>query len=292
MRLLNSFLRVSQRALGRAGRDLVSASQRISVSPSFTADETRTLQRNQSFANRHKGQRCFVIATGPSLKEQNIDSLGDEITFAMSGFWQHPVVEKWQPTYYCFSDPAYFNGSLPMLEFFRSMGKRIHSSSFFAPLAAREVIENQLLLPLDHTNWVAFRGELNDNHADKRQIDLTRDIPGAMSVSQLCIMAAIYMSCSPIYLLGLDHDWLAHKGEAGHFYSGHGGLEKHPDFKPQLTDWSYKFLMECQLKLWLGYETLKSIAERKGIHIVNATHGGFLDVFDREDYRNVIARPQ
>jgi hypothetical protein len=109
-----------------------------------------------------------------------------------------------------------------------------------------------------------------------------------MSVSQLCIMAAIYMGCSPIYLLGLDHDWLAHRGEAGHFYPGHGGLEKHQEFKPQLSDWSYKFLMECQLKLWTGYETLAEIAARKGIRILNATNGGFLDVFERVNYEDVI----
>ena len=109
-----------------------------------------------------------------------------------------------------------------------------------------------------------------------------------MSVSQLCIMAAMYMGCSQIYLLGLDHDWLSHKGENSHFYNGHGGLEKNADFKPQLSDWSYKFLMECQLTLWRGYEKLKEMADLRGISIINATNGGFLDVFERVDYRTLV----
>lgn len=288
MRVLNSFLQLSQRALGSVGRDLVSAAERISVRQSFTEDQRQALERNRVFANRHRGKRCFVVATGPSLKSQNIEALENEITFVMSGFWHHPVVEKWQPTYYCFSDPAYFDGSTSVQEFFDSLNKRIRSSSFFAPLPARDVVTQQQLLPLEKTYWVAFRGELYDNYAARRELDLTRDIPGTMSVSQLCIMAAIYMGCSPIYLLGVDHDWLSHKGEAGHFYNGHGGLEKNPGFKPQLSDWSYKFLMECQLRLWSGYETLKTMAERKGIRIVNATHGGFLDVFEREDFQTLL----
>lgn len=286
--MINRFLRLSQRVMGRAGRDLSRVAELIPAKRSLSADQKKLLSRNRTFHDKHKGRRCFVIANGPSLKTQNIEPLARDVTLVMSGFWHHEVVAKWQPTYYCLSDPAYFDGSAPKREFFESMGRRITESTFFVPLAAQAIVQNQQLLPSDRTYWIDFCGELHERFAERREIDLTTDIPGTMSVSQLCIMAAIYMGCSPIYLLGLDHDWLAHRGEAGHFYQGHGGLEKHAEFKPQLSDWSYKFLMECQLKLWTGYETLKSIADAKGIQILNATNGGFLDVFPRAQYERVI----
>ena len=52
--------------------------------------ERALLARNSVFRNRHKGQRCFVIGNGPSLKTQDLSLLAREITFVMSGFWKHP----------------------------------------------------------------------------------------------------------------------------------------------------------------------------------------------------------
>lgn len=288
--MINQLLRLSQRVIGKAGGELSRMAERIPARPSLTSEEKALLDRNRVFLDKHRGKRCFVIANGPSLKTQNIEPLAGDVTLVMSGFWHHEVISKWQPTYYCLSDPAYFDGSAPMKEFFDNLRRRITTATFFAPLNKRDVIAAQELLPLDQTYWIQFCGELHDRYAERRPIDLTSDIPGTMSVSQLCIMAAIYMGCTPIYLLGLDHDWLAHRGEAGHFYQGHGGLEKHGEFKPQLSDWSYKFLMECQLKLWTGYETLARIAAGRGIEIVNATNGGFLDVFPRADYERLALR--
>ena len=56
-----------------------------------------------------------------------------------------------------------------------------------------------------------------------------------------------------------------------------------------LADHSYRDDLECALIIWEGYEVLNELARRKGITILNATNGGFLDVFDRVDYRELIA---
>src|SRR6185369_348927 len=123
--MINPLLRLSQRVLGKAGMELSRMAERIPARPPLIAEEKALLERNRLLRDKHKGKRCFVIATGPSLQTQNIEPLGDEITFVMSGFWHHEVIAKWQPTYYCLSDPAYFNGSAPMKEFFDNLRGRI-----------------------------------------------------------------------------------------------------------------------------------------------------------------------
>ena len=45
--------------------------------------------------------------------------------------------------------------------------------------------------------------------------------------------------------------------------------------------------MKANLSLWKNYRSLHRIAEAKGIKILNATNGGYLDVFDRIDYADV-----
>ena len=287
MSIANTLLHLGKRALRRGGNTLTAAAEKIPTEKLASGPEKRLLQKNASLRDKHKGQRCFVIATGPSLGSQDLTPLAEEITFVMSGFWKHPVVQLWQPTYYCISDPLYFDGSEPMRNFFASLSSRIHDSVFFLPLAGRDIVRGQNLLPEERICWVGFDGELG--HGQLKDIDLSRFIPSAMTVSQLCLMAAIYMGCSPIYLLGMDHDWLSHREEHRHFYLGHGGLENHPSVRPELQDHSYKTVMECALIIWNGYEALLQLAQKKGIEIFNATDGGFLDVFERVDYRHVVS---
>jgi hypothetical protein len=283
---MRSLLNFSERALRFAGNTLLRASQRITPLPKLTADERKLLARNERFRDIHRGRRAFVIGTGPSLQTQNLAPLGDEITFTLSAFWKHPIVNEWEPTYYCFSDPLLFDGSQPMREFFARVVSHVPHATFFLPLEAREVVTRQNLLPGDQIYYFAPHGDLAV--MDVAELDLTTFIPGVMNVAQVCIMLAIYMGASPIFLLGLDHDWLSHQNEVKHFYSGHAGLEEHPELRPVLSDWSYKFLMECQLTGWNAYESLLRLSERQGIRIVNATAGGFLDVFARANYEELI----
>lgn len=283
----SSLASLASRGLRKSGNQLLQVAKLISPKPELTHDAQQVLDANKVFRNKHAGKRGFVIGTGPSLHTQDLSPLAGEITLTLSAFWKHPEVEKWQPTYYCFSDPLLFDGSPTMSEFFRSMLERVPRTTFFAPLAARETVEREKLLPREQTHYVAFDGDLSEMNVD--DIDLQTFVPGVMNVAQMCIMVAICMGLSPIYLLGLDHDWLAHQGETKHFYRGHAGLDKHPEVKPVLADWSYRHLMECQIVGWKAYENLLDLARKKNIQILNATNGGFLDVYERVDYNELIA---
>jgi len=241
------------------------------------------LARNETFRDRHRGQRCFVIGNGPSLNEQDLSRLGDEVTFATNAFHLHPLAkQKRLPTYYLLSDPLYFDGSTA-LEEFSQMKEAIGSTPIFLPHYAKDFINSTNALPADQIYYVASCGGLEDTW--RARPDLTKTIPGAQTVVQLAILAAMYMGCSPIYLLGLDHDWLSHGGQHLNFYS-----EETVDEQPEgnLTGWSYRKMMEAMLTMWDIYEMLLRIANAEGIEIINATHGGFLDVFKRQSYESVI----
>lgn len=281
-------LAAAEEVLRGSGTLLIHAASRLpSPGISLSSRSREILGRNEVLKGKHREQRCFVIGNGPSLKTQDLSPLAREITFAMSAFWKHPIVAKWQPTYYCFADPAFFDGSEPMREFFRALRGRIHSSTFFVPLSAAKVVEEQDLLPPEQTYYIAFCGRLS--HSRIPRIDLAKFVPRVQSTSQLGIMAAMYMGCSPIYLLGLDHDWLSHRGMDRHFYEGKT-IENHPEAHGDLSRYTYKSQLEAVLNLWNGYEALLRLSRRQGIDIVNATNGGFLDVFERADYEELLGR--
>jgi hypothetical protein len=248
-------------------------------------NDKELLNRNQVFKNKHKNYRCFVIGNGPSLNKQDLSLLSNEITIAVNAFCKHPIVEKWQPKYYCFADPLLFDGSTQVRNFFQNLNQKTHSSKFLVPIYAKNVIENQKLLPEEQTYYAAFRGNLGGNL--KYNVNLTESILGVQSVSQLAIMWALYMGCSPIYLIGLDHDWLSHRGMDAHFYRG-TAIDNYSKAEGDLSKIYYKDDLKAVLELWKGYETILKIAANKNISIINATEGGFLDVFERREYKSIF----
>lgn len=240
------------------------------------------LKRNEQFRNRHQGRRCFVIGNGPSLKEQDLSPLAAEITFVVNYFHLHPIIsQSWQPSYYCLSDPAYFDGREP-IESIREIVTRVPAAPIFVPHYAHDFIQKSPVLPSDRTYYVGLCGGLEDEWTDIP--DFTRLTPGAQTVVQLSIMAAMFMGCSPIYLMGLDHNWLAEGGLPTNFYS-----QQEVKNQPQnnASIWTYKSLMEAMITIWRVYEMHQRIAARHGIKIVNVTRGGFLDVFERANYEQV-----
>jgi len=261
------------------------SAERILTKIPISLNDKELLNRNQIFKNKHIGQRCFVIGNGPSLNKQDISLLSNEITITVNAFYKNPIIKEWQPTYYCFADPLHFDGSKAMGNFFQNLRQKIHSSKFLVPIYAKNVIENQKLLSKENTYYAAFRGNLSGSL--KYDINLVKSIPGVINVVQLGIMWAIYMGCSPIYLLGLDHDWLAHRGMDKHFYAEktiENSLEAHGD----LGKMRYQKILEAVLLLWNGYNNLSIYTSQKGIKIINLTNGGFLDVFERMNYESIF----
>jgi hypothetical protein len=251
----------------------------------ITPAERNILRRNAQFRDKHKGKRAFVIVNGPSLKKQNLDVLQNEITFVVSGFFRHEVVKKWQPTYYCILDKNFFTDTEPIATFFKQLNEVIKESIFFLPLF-RGLSANQArkLLPPQKTYYVATAGDVNS------QIDMTGIVQSFRSVSSFALAQAIYMGCSPIYLLGFDHDYLANRGVDQHFYTG-GTVPGMAATNVPLGERStYDSELIALLHLWKNYRSLAQIAKKKGIKIYNATNGGYLDVYERVDFETLFSK--
>jgi len=254
------------------------------------------LQKNIVFKNKNKGKRCFIIGNGPSLKEQDISLLKKEITFATNAFWKHPILGKsWQPTYYCLADPLYFkknasdvDGCKTLKEFYGRLNDKINNCTFFVSISGFELIQKNDFIRKSKLYYFW----LNDaySNSEKYEIDLTSAIPAVQSVVQMAIEAAIYMSCNPIYLLGVDHNWLETPNISdSHFYD-----KKKNNSSSSISSGStksyYKNELESCLQLWQKYEKLLDLADKKGIKIYNATEGGFLDVFKRLRFEDVVGK--
>lgn len=257
----------------------------------LSADDRKQLARNAGLKDRHLGHPAFVIGNGPSLVGVDLALLAGAVTFVSNAFWKHPIVEQWQPTYYSLVDPVFFDGSPAMRRFLADLRVRVPESSLLVPLMVHEPLATGALVDpagtrADRTFYFAMAGSLADDRP--AQLDATQLLPTVLNVAQFSIMVALYAGCSPIYLLGADHDWLAKPGLDRHFYEGAAGLESHPTLlKNQETRKYIEAISQCS-RLWIGYQNLSALAAEMGVPVINLTEGSFLDVFPRERFSEVI----
>jgi hypothetical protein len=264
------------------------AAERAKAATSLSRRTRRKLvHKNVDLRNKYVGRRCFVIGNGPSLAGQDLSLIRDDVTIVMNAFHRHPILDTgWRPTAHCMVEPVEAYADPLVFELLRE-ATRIPAEFHVFPLGVRPLLTQHRLLPEEKIRVVSFRGNWAD-HPTSRLPDLAAAVPFVNNTAHLAIVLAMHLGCSPIYLLGFDHDWLSYRGMARHFSQPHeretkvGGLW-------DLRRFPYLELMESTVLIWKTYIRLGEIASAHGIEIFNATDGGFLDVFERVRYERAAA---
>ncbi len=218
--------------------------------------------------NTHVGERCFIVATGPSITLSDLHLLRDECTFSMNSAVRLYDKTDWRPTYYGIQDWRVYDKLQDDIS-------RTYNNSdcvLISQIIARkygESTKNYHQFPLNtcyHDNYL----ELNKYFAAFSD-DCYDVVYDGYSITYSLIQIAVYMGFKEIYLLGVDcsykHGEKNHIVEAGNYDKN---AEKNYD------------------KMVVGYRQAKQYADAHGIKIVNCTRGGALEVFERQTLESVL----
>jgi hypothetical protein len=251
---------------------------------------TESDRRLSRLGDTHAGRRCFIIGNGPSLRQQDLAPLQDEITFVTNFFPLHPQCSLIGPTYYCVSDSGFFRretGFHP--ELYRILARTARSAAKFFPVRFRPVIERNGQFT-DHAVYYIDH-ELSRETADGFPVhtNLFGETYGGYSVViDYCLPLACFMGIREIYLLGCDCDYgISDDGgqqERRYFYEP----ERHTLPAPPPA-----WMKRCWGRDGLAfkaYEKMNDTLQAKGCRIYNATAGGLLEVFPRVRYEDLVAR--
>lgn len=246
------------------------------------------LKKNSVLAGTRTGKTCFIIANGPSLKDQDLKSLADKETFVVNSFWLHPEYEIIRPKYYVTVDTPHLSNKDPNrpFELFEEdltgrnlVVSQVPETKLFFSVVAEEYIKNNKLFTENPKYYIFRHGTMDENL--RFNMDPTIVIPFTKNVIILAIMLAVYMGFETIYLLGCDNNLLAYPSEQAvtnykHFYNEPPGHI--PD---SWNKTKYENLIASTLILFQNYRFLreKIAKEYPQVKIYNATPNSFLDVF-------------
>ncbi|MCD7796371.1 MAG: DUF115 domain-containing protein [Clostridiales bacterium] len=219
--------------------------------------------------NTHINQRCFIIATGPSLTIEDLELLKDETTFGMNSITKIFEKTSWRPTYYGIQDrQVYEKMEASILENYKN------SSNVFVA----DELENYFSIPSNfiefpyNGNYHLYNGKYEDYSA-KFSDNAYGIVYDGYSITYSLIQIAVYMGFKEIYLLGCDCNYP--KGEKNHFVES-GFVDKNASSNP--------------IRMRVGYQKVKEYADANAIKIVNCTRGGMLEVFPRAKLEHVIGK--
>ncbi len=248
--------------------------------------KSKFMNKNVELKGLHTGKRVFIIGNGPSVKQQNIKVLKDEIVFSVNRGYMHEDYEYIKPNYHVFVDPKLASGEwdISMLDevLKKNPGVIFLLNSKWYKLDKFKPYLNDQKYKIYWLNTSLFFTPFYKN----RIIDLKYATYGGAVLGQ-AIVSAVYMGAKNIYLIGVESTGLCHEllKENSHFY----GVNEEND-KKNMVD-IYKDFYHSYLYLKYLYN-FSQYSKDKNFKVINCSVGGILNMFDRQRYEDLLLLDQ
>ena len=262
MSLINTKLRESCASFAARALYDIYRYDKIQKSKGYS-DSRRQLEKYRGI---HDKERCFIVATGPSLTLEDIERIKEEYTFGVNTCYKLFDKTDWRPSYYCISDINVYKviksqlDELPLKNVFlegSSMDCHKENDVPFFKSMTREFFS------IATNNKINFR---------KFSGDVSKIVDGGASVVYIALQLAVTMGFTEIYLIGVDCNYSSDKK-----HSALVEYEKQPKLAP-----------DAEINMMLCFKTAKEYADKLGIKILNATRGGQLEVFERVNLDDIV----
>lgn len=225
----------------------------------------------------HKGERCFIIATGPSLRWEDLNKLKKEVTFSLNSLYRGYSLSDFRPDYYFIGDRDV------LIDFDKTdikLSELAKKAVFLNDMIKRT--DNKVLpTPIDYLDhWFNYG---NKHYNYYRNLKFSDNIVWGLydkwTATTCLIEIAIYMGCKEIYLMGVDCNYS--------LKNLHFTKTEYEKFA-SAPNKNLETAAVQQLSNIIGYEFVNREAKKRGVKIYNATRGGSLEVFERVDFDKVV----
>lgn len=232
----------------------------------------------KNLKDKYKGQRCFIVATGPSVTIDDLELLKDEYTISMNSIVNVLDKTTYRPDIYMLQDRSVYNkidhDKFDLLKpesvyiGISNMGRYCHTG------IKKKHIKNKIwnLFYLDSADiWydLVFN---SDAYKPSFSDDCQYKVMDGSSVVYSCVQLAVYMGFKDIYLIGVDCNF---KGKIRHI----GEYDKSE---------SLPHADAAQKNLIKTFKFAKFYLNKRKVNLYNATRGGNLEVLPRVNIEEVL----
>lgn len=220
--------------------------------------------------NSHQGERCVLMANGPSLANMNFEKIKKEYTIGLNRI-------------YLLFDQLPFRPELCVcvnelvLEQFASEINELKMMKFIN-WNRRQYFDTSD----DNLSFV----KLGLRVGDRFGLDLTKPISSGGTVTFVALQIAYYLGFEEVIIIGMDHNF-AERGTPNKVVERTANLDKnhfHPNYFPKGSRWQLPDLRRSEL----AYQLAREAYENDGRKIIDATQGGKCQIFEKRDFDRIF----
>ncbi len=224
--------------------------------------------------DKYRGERCFIIGNGPSLRKTDVSKLKNEFTFGMNRIYL--AFEEWgfQTSFLASVNDLVIEQCVDdflALDMPRFFSWRSHK--YFQPST----------LNLQPANLPTF---LYTTYAGpKFARDVRYRVWEGATVTNVCLQLAYHMGFEQAILIGVDHSFTS-KGKANTTVISDGADPNH--FDPRYFGKGFRWQLPDLDMSEIAYQMAKDAYEQDERQVLDATIGGKLTIFDKVDYDSLF----
>ena len=167
----------------------------------------------------------------------------------------------------------------------------MHSdTTIILPLPFKELIERRGLF--SKNKKIYFGQDKSFSEDLKFNLEIDKQIPCIVNVIHAQMIVANYLGFKTMYLMGVEHDWLAKRSctpEVPYFQDEHFYDEKDFPKMPVMTKFvPYEDICESSGMAFKIHRLLKE--KMTDVKIFNLTPGSYLDVFPFKRYEDIMKK--
>ncbi len=221
----------------------------------------------KEYKNAYEGQRCFIVATGPSLTISDLELLKNETCFSMNSICKILNDTTWKPTFYGIQDTKVYK----VLQ--DEIRDNVKCTLLIGSYIARQFKIKQNFVKYPHNSSYNGCSYMLGKPYTKFSDNCYEVVYDGFTITYSLMQIAVYMGFKEIYLLGVDCNY--RNNQKNHFVE----VEK---------DSVSRDAYRNNERMLFAYKVAKQYADAHGIKIINASRGGALDLFPRMDLEDVL----
>ena len=227
-----------------------------------------SLKRIADLKDKHKGERCFIIGNGPSLRKTDLSLLRDKVTFGLNRIYLLFDVLGFSTTYYVAVNRLVIEQCAPEI----------------AGLPCPQFISRHSCDLIDFTDTMMFLQSRYDQ-GPRFFMDISEGVWEGATVTYVALQIAYYMGFEKVILVGVDH-FYSSNGEPHSTVVSEGDDFNH--FDPHYFGKGFRWQLPDLETSELAYRIAKYEYESTNRKIVDATVDGRLHIFPKVDYQTLF----
>jgi hypothetical protein len=226
-----------------------------------------TIKKISKYKNAHKGERCFVIGNGPSLKHTDLTKLRNEFTFGLNRI-------------YLMFEALGFSTS-----FFVSINDLVIEQS----ASEIQALKMPKFVSWRSRKWLAPQEDLYFLYTTYSGPKFARNAAGRLwegaTVTYVALQLAYFFGFSEVVLIGVDHSF-ATAGKPNTTITSQGDDPNH--FDPKYFGKGFRWQLPDLETSEIAYAMARRAFESDGRKVEDATIGGKLNVFPKVEYDSLF----